>query len=153
MRTHRLEREQWFPRPAEEVFNFFGDAHNLDEITPPWLHFEVLTPRPIAMAPGTLIEYRLRLRGIRITWQTEITAWEPPVRFVDTQRRGPYRQWVHEHVFTPERGGTLMRDAVDYAVPGRILEPLVHRLFVAPDLRRIFDYRSEQLERRFRQEK
>jgi len=140
--AYDLEREQWFPRPLEEVFAFFADAGNLEAITPPWLGFEVLTPRPIAMRPGTLIDYRLRLRGVPLRWRTEISVWQPPHRFVDEQRRGPYREWVHEHTFTAVDGGTLVRDRVRYRVPGGWL---VHELFVRRDVERIFDYRRERL--------
>src|SRR5262249_38693588 len=132
-----------------EVFAFFSDAHNLDAITPPWLHFQVLTPRPIAMGVGTRLRYLLRLHGVRLYWLTEITAWEPPHRFIDRQLEGPYRQWVHEHVFSERAAGTLMRDRVDYAVPGGLLEPLLHRFLVGPDVARIFAYREAKLIERF----
>lgn len=144
MRVHRLEIEQTFRRPLAEVFAFFSDAANLDQITPPWLHFRILTTAsPIQL--GARIDYRLRLHGIPIAWRTEITAWEPPHRFVDEQRRGPYRQWVHEHCFEDRSGSTWMRDRVDYAVPGGCFEPLLHRWFVKPDVRAIFDYRQRKL--------
>ena len=59
MKAHLLEREQHVPAPPEEVFAFFADALNLEAITPPWLRFRVVTPAPIEMRPGALIEYRL----------------------------------------------------------------------------------------------
>lgn len=130
------------PRPREEVFAFFADAGNLQTITPAWLRFEILTPRPIAMRRGALIDYRLRLHGWPVRWQTEITAWEPPHRFVDEQRRGPYRQWIHEHGFMDQDGGTLCWDSVKYSVPGG---ELVHRLFVRRDIERIFAFRASKL--------
>lgn len=142
MRTFTLTNELWLPAPPWDVFPFFADAFNLERITPPMLRFRVLTAPPIAMGVGTLLDYRVRLRGIPMRWQSEITAWEPPHRFVDEQRRGPYRLWVHEHTFAAHDGGTVARDAVRYAVPGG---GLVQRLFVAPDLRRIFEYRSAAL--------
>lgn len=138
--------EQWLPRPRAEVFPFFADAANLQAITPPWLDFRILTPGPIAMRPGALIDYRLKLRGFPIRWRTQITVWEPPFRFVDRQLKGPYRQWVHEHSFEEKDGGTLCRDRVDYAVPGGAL---VNRIFVQRDVETIFAYRREQLERLF----
>ena len=142
MRVFTLRNEVWLPRPIGEVFDFFADAYNLEALTPPMLKFEVLTPAPILMAVGTLIDYRLRLRGIPIRWQSEITAWEPPLRFVDEQRHGPYSLWVHEHIFEEKDGETLARDIVEYAVPGGAL---ANRLFVARDVRRIFEYRTKRL--------
>lgn len=140
--VYQLRTELWVPQPIETVFEFFADAYNLEDITPPWLHFHVLTPRPVAMFAGRLIDYKLRLRGLPLRWQSEISVWEPPVRFVDRQVRGPYTLWHHEHTFEPHDGGTLVRDCVDYAVPGGAL---VNTLFVQPDLRRIFEYRTLRL--------
>ena len=146
MKVHRFEAEQWFARPRENVFKFFSNARNLERLTPPLLRFEILTPGPIEMRVGALIDYRLRVHGIPIRWQSEITVWEPPVRFVDTQRRGPYRWWVHEHEFVEDDGRTIMRDRVDYGVPGGAI---VHRLLVRRQLLHIFDYRRSAIARRF----
>lgn len=130
------------PRARAEVFAFFADAENLEQLTPPWLNFRILTPRPVDMRPGALIDYRLRLRGLPIRWRSEITAWEPPARFVDEQRRGPYKLWRHEHLFEERDGGTLCTDRVEYAVP---FDGLIHGWLVGPDLQRIFRYRRERL--------
>ncbi len=151
MKTFTLTNELWLPQSPDEVFPFFADASNLERLTPPSLCFQILTSPPIEMAVGTLIDYRIRMRGIPMRWQSEITVWEPPYRFVDEQRRGPYRLWVHEHVFipregTPQDGGTLARDIVQYAVLGGAI---VQRLFVASELRRIFDYRNAALREYF----
>lgn len=141
MQTFTLERATFLPHPVEEVFGFFAQPENLESLTPPTLRFNILTPLPIAMREGTLIDYRLRVHGIPLKWRSEITVWEPPHRFVDEQRRGPYRRWVHEHRFLKVDGGTRVEDRVDYAVLGGRLIQLV----VAPDLRRIFNYRQDRL--------
>jgi ligand-binding SRPBCC domain-containing protein len=138
--------EIWVPKPPREVFDFFADARNLQSITPPWLDFSILTPAPILMRAGTLIDYRLKLHGFPIRWQTQITAWEPPHRFVDEQRRGPYRLWIHEHRFEARDGGTLVSDFVRYEAPGG---RLVEWLFVRRDVERIFQFRREKLLARF----
>ena len=142
MKTFEFESGIWLPKPLSEVFPFFSDAQNLLALTPPWLRFEVLTPAPISMKPGTTIDYRLRMHGVPIRWQSEITAWEPPDRFVDEQRRGPYRLWVHEHRFSEQNGQTLAEDHVRYAVRGGAL---VNRLLVARDLAKIFEYRHRRM--------
>jgi ligand-binding SRPBCC domain-containing protein len=141
MTVFTLETEQWIARTPEELFGFFGDATNLEQLTPPWLHFHIES-LPDEMHKGARIQYRLRLHGIPLHWHSEITAWEPPLRFVDTQIRGPYRSWVHEHRFECLDGGTLMRDRVTYAVSGGAL---IHRFLVAPDLERIFQFRKSRL--------
>lgn len=154
MKTYELRTRIRLPRPRPEVFAFFGDAGNLQAITPPWLHFRILTPMPLAMHPGALLEYSIRVHGIPVRWRTEITAWEPPLRFVDEQRRGPYRLWVHEHTFEEiEHEGAPMTEVTDrvrYQVPGGApVDSILNRLVVARDLRAIFTFRSETLLRLF----
>jgi ligand-binding SRPBCC domain-containing protein len=146
---HTLRREQRLPGSPDEVFPFFADAGNLEAITPSWLSFAVTTPRPIPMDVGTIIEYRLRLHGLPIRWLTQIEAWEPGVRFVDRQLRGPYALWHHTHEFEATGdGGTLMRDTVRYALPLGPAGALAHALFVRRDLERIFDFRRDEVLRR-----
>jgi len=137
-----VETNVFLPHPLDVVSPFFADAGNLESLTPPWLHFEILTPLPIRIRAGAVIEYRLRLHGMAMRWQTEITVWDPPLRFVDEQRRGPYRKWIHEHTFAESPGGSDMRDFVRYQVPGGWL---ANFLFVQYDVRRIFEYRSRKL--------
>lgn len=146
MKTHVLETELWLPEKRDKVFAFFADAGNLEAITPPWLNFRILTPRPIAMQAGTLIDYRLRLHGLPVRWRTLISTWSPPEVFVDEQMRGPYRQWIHTHTFTEKDGGTRCADRVVYSVPGG---ELVHRLFVRRQVQAIFAYRREAMRRLF----
>lgn len=146
MTRHKFQSELWLPRPPDGLFPFFADAANLDALTPPWLHFHIVTPPPIVMREGALIDYRLRVHGLPVRWRTRINAWQPPHRFVDEQVRGPYRQWIHEHTFEPRAGGSLVRDVVHYAVP---LDFLTHRWFVRPDVERIFRFRSEALRKHF----
>jgi ligand-binding SRPBCC domain-containing protein len=124
------------------VFGFFSDANRLELLTPGWLKFQVLTPGPIRIGQGAVIDYRLRLHGIPIRWQSRISVWEPPVRFVDEQVRGPYTFWRHEHRFEEKQGGTLCHDRVEYGVPGG---RIVNALFVRPDLAKVFAFRQQQL--------
>lgn len=145
MRRFKLSASSWVPAPIDRVFDFFSRAENLERLTPPFLNFHIVNP-PSALGEGTTIDYRLSLHGIPIRWRSAITAWDPPRRFVDEQVRGPYRRWRHTHAFEPRDGGTLIRDEVEYATWGGAL---VNRLFVAPDLRRIFRYRRQALSEHF----
>jgi ligand-binding SRPBCC domain-containing protein len=151
-RVHVLERSQRLELRAERAFEFFTDAHNLEVITPPWLGFKVVTQGPIEMGLGALIDYRLKLHGVPVRWRTRIEVWEPPVRFVDVQLRGPYAVWEHAHTFEPEgEQAVVIRDRVRYALPLGPLGRLAHAAIVKRDLERIFDYRhravAERLER------
>lgn len=147
-----LEREQRVELPLAETFAIYADAHNLEAITPAFLRFRVVTPRPIEMREGTLIAYRLRLRGIPVRWLTRIAAWEPPHRFVDLQVRGPYALWHHTHEFEAAgAGATIIRDRVRYRIGFGPLGALALRLFVRRDLERIFDHRREAIVRLIRE--
>jgi ligand-binding SRPBCC domain-containing protein len=142
VKVHVLERSQRLALPAAEAFAFYADALNLEAITPPWLAFRVETSGPIAMRPGTLIDYRLRLHGIPVRWRTRIVVWHPPKGFVDVQLRGPYALWEHTHTFEPDgEHAVVIRDHVRYALPFGPLGRLAHALSVRRDLERIFDYR------------
>src|SRR3954470_20885613 len=137
MKIHELQHELWLPRPITEVFPFFADAANLEVLTPAWLKFQIITPLPVTMRPGASIDYRIRVHGLPLRWRSEITTWDPPHRFVDEQRRGPYRLWHHEHTFESRDGGTLCRDHVRYAV---FFDFIVHPFFVGPDIEKIFKF-------------
>jgi len=134
----------WLPRPRDEVFAFFADAANLEALTPPWLHFHIVDPA-IVIRAGVRIDYRLKVHGIPMTWQSEISRWDPPSSFVDEQRKGPYRRWVHTHTFAEERGGTRVGDSVDFEVPLAWLTGG----FVMRDVRKIFAFRRQALTTRF----
>ncbi len=144
MRIFSFDSEQWINLPSREVFPFFADPRNLEAITPPWLRFELKARGNLEMRRGLKIDYRLRLHGVPFSWQSEITVWDPPLRFVDEQVRGPYRLWRHDHRFEEKDGLTLVRDHVDYAVPGGWL---VQNLVVGREVEKIFEFRRRTLEK------
>lgn len=143
--SYRLDRSQVVPQPPNEVFPFFANAGNLELITPEFLHFRILTPLPIRMEPGALIDYRLQLFAFPFHWRTRIEIFEPGQRFTDVQVSGPYRRWHHLHEFTAVPGGTLIRDVVDYELPFGLLGACAQTLFVRRTLAKIFDYRKERI--------
>lgn len=143
MNSFVFATEHVIEKPQEEVFSFFSNAHNLTEISPPWLNFQVLNPPPITMGVGTKIDYQMKLHGIPMRVQCEITTWHPPYAFVDIQRKGPYRGWVHTHTFFETDIGTIVGDEVEYAVPGG---DLVNRMFIRPDIEKIFEFRTQKLQ-------
>jgi ligand-binding SRPBCC domain-containing protein len=149
MNVHVLEREQWVAAPLDRVIAFFGDASNLDAITPPWLRFRIVTPMPIAIGCDTRIEYQLRLAGLPVRWRTRIAQWDPPHGFVDIQERGPYALWEHSHHFRACAEGVWMADIVRYALPLGALGAFAHALAIRATLAAIFDYRFARIRERF----
>jgi len=145
IRFHTLRREQWVPRDLDAVFDFFSDAGNLEELTPPWLGFRILTPGPIIIARGTRIQYRLGLHGVPVGWTTEIRRWDPPFRFVDVQLSGPYQLWHHTHRFEAYNGGTRMTDVVRYRLPFGWIGRVLNAIAVRRDIEQIFDYRFRRV--------
>jgi len=143
VREFELQRTATIARPLQEVFAFFSDPHNLEAITPPWLHFGIRSVSDGKIQEGTQIQYGLRIRGVPIRWTSLISNWDPPHRFVDEQLRGPYRRWVHTHTFEACGNETFMTDHVRYAPLGGWL---ADKLLVRADLERIFDFRQQRLE-------
>jgi ligand-binding SRPBCC domain-containing protein len=129
--------------PIDAAFAFFADAWNLERITPPWLHFRIRTPRPLAMREGATLDYRIAVRGLPLPWRTRIDVWEPDVRFVDRQVLGPYRWWRHEHRFEAVDGGTRILDHVEYLPRAAWLT----RRWVQRDVEAIFAYRRAAMAR------
>ena len=141
MKVHVLQREQYLERPLPAVFEFFSAARNLEALTPPWLSFQVITPEPIDMHDGTVIDYRLSVHGVPLRWTSRIESWEPNVRFVDRQIKGPYALWHHTHDFESLGSGTLIRDTVRYSIGFGLIGEVVHALEVQRDLDNIFAHR------------
>lgn len=150
MKIHKLHREQFLARPLDEVFAFFSCAENLEEITPEFLNFRILSVHPPEIRLGTVIRYRLAWhRLIPLRWTTEIIRWEPPARFVDSQVSGPYKLWHHEHRFEARGNGTMMFDTVRYALPLSGLGVMAHRFVVRRDVSKIFDFRAQRISELF----
>jgi hypothetical protein len=149
MKPHVLDSEQFVPRPRPEVFAFFSEPENLGTITPPWLEFRILTPSPVPMRQGALIDYLIRLGPLPTRWRTLITSYDPPRGFVDEQLQGPYSFWHHTHTFEEAIGGTLIRDRVLYVLPFGVLGRIVERLLIRRQLRAIFAHRQRVIAARF----
>ena len=143
MKPHNLTRKTVINRNINEVFDFFSKADNLNKITPPALGFKIITSLPLEMKKGTLINYKISLNGIPFNWLTEITDWNPPFSFEDTQLKGPYKMWIHKHTFEEINGMTVMKDTVNYISPGGIFEFIPHNLIVKKKVESIFDYRQK----------
>lgn len=145
MAEHILAHKLTLSLPIEKVFDFFADAGNLERITPPELNFHIITPQPINLRKGTLIDYQLKVRGFPVKWRTEISEWNPPFLFTDKALKSPYKQWIHRHTFTEiEKDKTLIEDRVKYRLPFEPFGDLAH-WFVRRELDYIFDFRQKKV--------
>lgn len=138
---HEFVAEQWVPKSPAEIFPFFSLETNLEKLTPPFLSFKVVSKSTDEVKEGTLIDYKLSLHGVPVTWRTRIESWNPGVQFVDTQLKGPYRMWHHTHDFIPLAGGTLIRDRVLYKLPLGLFGDVAAGWKVIGDVTQIFDFR------------
>ena len=150
MKLYTLESNQFINKPIEEVFQFFSKPENLSVITPAKLGFKILSPNPIKMEVGRLIDYNIYLMGIPIHWRTLITDYEPPNMFVDQQIKGPYAMWHHTHTFQKINDKeTLISDIVKYGLPFGFIGGMANALYVKKDLESIFSYRFDKIKEIF----
>lgn len=145
MKTWHFEKEIVIRHSLERVFGFFSKAENLNKITPKKFNFQFITPLPIIIQQGTIIDYKLNIYNIPVHWRTEISVWQPPHRFVDVQVKGPYRKWIHEHLFAAVPEGTRMIDSIQYSLYGGIMTPLLNKILVRRDIQNIFNFRQKKL--------
>ncbi len=149
MKVYKLKFKQVINSSLDDVFSFFSNPENLSKITPEKLGFNILTPTPIKMKEGQLIDYSIKLLGKKIRWRTMITEYIPKVKFVDQQLKGPYSMWHHTHEFRDLDGKVEMTDEIYYVMPFGILGRLVNFLFVSRDLNNIFKHRVEIINKIF----
>ncbi len=151
MKINKIHHSQLINKKVQEVFSFFENPANLAKITPPELGFQILTPAPVEMGKGSLIDYTVRVMGVPVRWTSLIAEYDPPHKFVDIQLKGPYSFWHHAHLFKEHPGGTLIEDVVHYCLPFGIAGQLVNRLVVGRQLRSIFDYRRNIIAKYFQE--
>ena len=146
MKVYELNITHQIDAPLDKVFDFFSKPENLSEITPAKLGFNILTPSPIKMEKGTLIDYTIKLMGIPLRWRSLITDYDPPKKFVDEQLKGPYSYWHHTHTFKAVDKGVEMNDVVRYAIPMGIIGRIMHSIWIKRDLNKIFNHRKKVID-------
>ena len=147
---HHLKQSQSLPVDRKVLWEFISVPQNLNKITPPDMAFEIIGEPPEKAYAGLLLEYRVKVPLLGwSTWLTEIKYVEDVVSFMDEQRVGPYKLWLHTHKLEDVDGGTRMTDDIRYLVPFGPIGLLANFLFVGRTLRRIFDYRRVKMEELF----
>ena len=149
VKIYKKSVTQFIDKPLDVVFSFFAKPENLRRITPSTLDFQILTPTPISMAKGTVIDYNIKVMGIRVHWRTLITSYNPPTQFVDEQTKGPYLLWIHTHTFKIKDEGVEIHDCIEYSIPLGLLGRFVHFLWIKRKLDQIFDFRRRKIEEIF----
>ena len=150
MENFNIHRSQFIDKPRDVVFSFFSKPENLESITPPYLHFKILNTLPVPMGKGQIINYKLKIRGISIKWNSLIKSYCPPFSFIDEQIKGPYSMWHHSHEFIEEKNGTRIVDNVKYKIPFGFIGKLINYFWVAKDLEKIFNYRQGKVNELFK---
>ncbi|MBI2524782.1 MAG: SRPBCC family protein [Candidatus Rokubacteria bacterium] len=153
MADYVLESRFWLPCPRPVVFDFFADPRHLALVQPPSAHFAWSAPPPRRLEAGTVLDFTLRVLGLRLRWRVMVREFDAPYRFVDAQLWGPFARWEHRHRFVeqPERGepgaimGTLVEDRVTYRLPAGPLGLLAHALFARRRIARLFAHREARL--------
>tara|TARA_B100001250_G_scaffold388431_1_gene386676 strand:+ start:86 stop:547 length:462 start_codon:yes stop_codon:yes gene_type:complete len=153
MKVYKLRFKQNISKPIEEVFSFFAKPENLALITPRKLDFKILTPIPIRMKEGQLIDYTIKLFKKEIRWKTLITEYDKPKKFIDQQLKGPYSMWHHTHTFNDHGTYVEMIDEISYSVPFGIIGQIVNSIFIKRDLLDIFEYRKKVIDKYFKEKK
>ena len=149
VKIYKKSVTQFIDKPLDVVFSFFAKPENLRRITPSTLDFQILTPTPISMVKGTVIDYNIKVMGIRVHWRTLITSYNPPNQFVDEQTKGPYLLWIHTHTFKVKDEGVEIHDCIEYSIPMGLLGRFVHFLWIKRKLDQIFDFRRRKIEEIF----
>ncbi len=139
-----VESRMWLPKPRAEVFAFFADPANLPSLLPPSLRVRLLGAPP-PMAAGAVFDLGLVWLGLPLRWRVFIREYDPPVRFLDVQVRGPYARWEHRHLFLSEGDGTRVEDRVVYRLPLGPLGRLAHGLVVGRQLGAMWEYRRRRI--------
>lgn len=147
---HHLKQSQTLPVDREVLWEFISVPQNLNKITPTDMAFEIIGEPPEKTYAGLLLEYRVKVPLLGwSTWLTEIKYVEEGVSFMDEQRVGPYKLWLHTHKLKDVDEGTRMTDDIRYLVPFGPIGRLANVVFVGRTLRRIFDYRRVKMEEIF----
>lgn len=146
MKLFHVSWEHDLDAPLEAVFAFFSDPANLSKLTPPAMGMRLLTPPPWTMGRGSVFDYHVSIAGWPVRWTAYIAEFEPPLRFVDLQLKGPYAYWHHTHTFEGRGRRTAIGDRIVYAMPFGPLGRAAHRLFARHQIESLFAYRREVLE-------
>jgi|TARA_B100000953_G_scaffold65793_1_gene52623 hypothetical protein len=149
MKIYELVKTQVIDSSIDNVFDFFAKPENLKTITPEKLSFNIITPTPITMDKGTVIDYTIRLFGIQVHWRALITRYDPPHEFIDEQIKGPYNFWYHTHKFKEVEGGVEISDRVNYSIPMGVFGQVLHFLWIKRDLEKIFSHRKRIIDNIF----
>ena len=147
---HSLRQTQILSVSREKLWDFISVPQNLNEITPPKMAFKIVGELPKSAFAGLLLEYKVKIPVLGWTsWLTEIKYVTDGYSFMDEQRVGPYKLWLHKHTLEDVEGGTKMTDEIHYQMPFGPLGVIAHVLFVKRTLKQIFDYRREKLDEIF----
>lgn len=130
--------------PIEKVFHFHDDTANLLRITPPDVKVELISMSPAGN--GQKISLGITQFGFfKSRWDVEVIEYQPPVKMIDRQVKGPFHSFVQTRNFTDlGNGKTRMTDHVDYELPLNGVGNFFAGNLVAGELKKMFTYRHQR---------
>lgn len=132
------ERETRVRAPLDAVWEFHASVDGLLTLTPGWFGLEVESVTgpdgpavdesgPDELVEGTSIELSARpfgvaprQRAISVVERREDRRDHGAALFRDRMIEGPFEEWIHTHSFTADGEATVVRDRVEYRLPGRV---------------------------------
>ncbi len=143
----KFVHETYTDSPRSEVFDWFEHKGSFRRLMPPWEVAEEVRADD-TLEDGAQRVFRFPMGPVKMTWVAEHLGYQPPEKFEDVMRKGPFSSWHHVHRFIEKDGATVVHDEVDYRLPmgvlGRIfgsgnVRNRLTRMFRARELRLIRD--------------
>lgn len=136
-------KETRIAAPPEVVFRFHESPGALERLIPPGDNMTVVESTG-SLLPGSRVVLRGSSGFIPVRWVAVHTEYDPPHLFADRQESGPFAYWYHRHRFLDDgKGGTILRDEVEYRPPLGFLGRWLGGWLVRRKLENMFAYRHE----------
>ncbi len=130
-----------FPVTAEALLEWHVSPGALQRLTPPWEKVEVIDEGS-AVTDGSTTTFRMKIGPLKILWTASHCDIIPGRQFTDVQTRGPFSSWRHEHIFTPEPGGScFLEDRIRYRFKFHFISNYIIGRYIHRKIERMFEYR------------
>ncbi|MFW6335559.1 MAG: TIGR01777 family oxidoreductase [Phycisphaeraceae bacterium] len=158
--TQRFEKVSSIPAAPRELFDWHVRPGAFQRLTPPWQRVEVVRTTGEVPHDGSRVELRIKLGPVWRKWLVEHRDFIDGQSFTDVTLHGPFPEWTHHHRMEPadetgqpgqegqpdetgqpQQQTALLRDTIDYRLPGGDLGRALGGSFSRKQIQRGFDYR------------